>query len=426
MVASKLVAEPISTPRVPFAEAARFWTKLGFINFGGPAGQIAILHREVVERRKWVDEERFLHALNFCMLLPGPEAQQLATYVGWLMHGWRGGVVAGALFVLPSVFVLLGLSWIYVEHGDLAPVAALFAGLQPAVVALVASAALRIGRRALRSRLKIAVAIAAFVAIRFGGVPFPLILAAASLIGWFPSERAGDAVLAGAHTGAISSRRTLATVAICAALWWSPVLAAGLLLGWSGVHVAQGLFFSKAAMVTFGGAYAVLPYVAEHAVNRYAWLEPREMLDGLGLAETTPGPLIMVVQFVGFLGGWRQHGELPPGASAVLAALLTTWVTFLPSFLWVFAGAPYIERLRGMTRLSAAMAMISAAVVGVVLDLALWFGQRALWPELDAPQWVPIAVAVVAFAGQQWWKWEAALVVGGCALLGLARWAAAV
>lgn len=402
--------------KVPFKNALRFWFELGFISFGGPAGQIAIMHREIVEKRRWIDEARFLHALNFCMVLPGPEAQQLATYIGWLMHGVRGGIVAGALFVLPSVFILLGLSWLYVAHGHVAWIAALFAGLQPAVLALIASAALRIGKKALDSKVKIATALAALVALREFDVAFPWIIAVAALLGWFTSRGgADDAREVGAS---VSTSSTLRIAAICLVLWWTPVVLAGIVFGWKSLLVEQGTFFSQTAMVTFGGAYAVLPYVADHAVTTTGWLAPHEMLDGLGLAETTPGPLIMVLQFVGFVAGWRNPGALSPGLAGTLSALMTTWVTFLPCFLWVFVGAPYVERLRGITRLSGAMAMVSAAVVGVIANLAAWFAVHALWSDERGLDWFAIAVSVGTFVGLQRWKWPVAWVLLVCAMLG--------
>ncbi len=428
--------------RPSFREALRFWFKLGFIGFGGPSGQIAILHDEVVERRRWVSEPRFLHALNFCMLLPGPEATQLATYIGWLLHGVRGGVAAGALFVLPAVFLLLGLSWVYAEHGDVAWIAALFDGLKPAVLALVIVAVVRIGSRTLKRPVMWILAAAALFSFRVLHAPFPLVIALAGLVGFvgaraaprlFPSAspHAGDGRAAAEaeweqpDRGATSFGRAARVAAVCLALWWGPVVLAGIVRGWDDVLVAEGVFFSKTAVVTFGGAYAVLPYVAQHAVETHGWLAPHEMLDGLGLAETNPGPLIMVLQFVGFLGGWRDPGGLEPWQAGVLAGLMTTWVTFVPCFLWVLVGAPFVERLRGVRRLEIALSTVTAAVVGVMLNLALWFGYEALVPAgADggrAPD--PWAVATAAAA---WWLLQkrrapTPAVLAGAAAIGLVR-----
>jgi chromate transporter len=416
-------------PEAPFGEALRFWSKLGWISFGGPAGQIALMHTELVERRRWLSEERFLHALDYCMLLPGPEAQQLATYSGWLLHGARGGIAAGALFVLPSVLVLLVLSWVYAAHGEVPAVAAVFDGLKAAVLAIVVVACARIARRAFRTRLMMLVAAAAFVALRFGSAPFPAVVLGAGLLGTVlgrlapealgnPGKKSASEDLVGP---APNWRRNARVLLTCLLLWWMPVAAA---FAWKGPDhflPQQGVFFSKAAMVTFGGAYAVLPYVAEEAVEQREWLEPGQMMDGLGLAETTPGPLVMVVQFVGFLGGWNHHGDWPPWLAGVLGALMTTWVTFLPCFLWIFLGAPYIERLRGVPALSAALATITAAVVGVILNLAVWFG----WHTLVAPDGgldlfaallgIASAVALVRL------RWDIVPVVLTSGALGLAR-----
>ena len=372
-----------------FAEAFRFWLKLGFISFGGPTGQIAIMHRELVERKRWISETRFLHALNYCMLLPGPEAQQLAIYIGWLLHGTIGGLVAGSLFVIPSAFLLWLLAYVYMTFGNVPVIAAIFFGLKPAVMAIVAHAVIRIGKKALKNGVMWSIAAAAFVAIFFLKVPFPIIIFGAALIGflgsriaprWFNVLKPHGST--GKGTGSVLDdhdeapehvrshwSRALRICLVAGALWWVPVLTAGWLLGWQHAVVQQGFFFSKAAMVTFGGAYAVLPYVAQQAVERYGWLSAPQMLDGLGLAESTPGPLIMVVQFVGFVGGWNHPGNLSPLVAATLGAMITTWVTFVPCFLWIFLGAPYIEALRGRERLSAALSAITAAVVGVVLNL---------------------------------------------------------
>jgi chromate transporter len=386
-----------------FAEATRVWAKIGLLSFGGPAGQVALMHRELVERRKWIDEERFLHALNYCMLLPGPEAQQLATYIGWLMHRTRGGLVAGALFVLPGFVAILGLSLLYAGFRQLPAVAAVLFGLKAAVLAVVVEAVLRIGRRALRNRLMVIVAAAAFVGIFFFGVPFPLVVLTAGLFGLAGSRVLPEAFPApaaartdGAHDTIVDrlaargglahtkpSRARAVRIALAgAALWGMPLLVLAALTGPDSVYVQEGVFFSKAAVVTFGGAYAVLAYIAQAAVETYGWLMPGEMIDGLGLAETTPGPLIMVVQFVAFMGAFRHPGALPPMLAGVVGSVVTVWVTFVPCFLWIFLGAPYIEALRGNRALHAALSTITAAVVGVVLNLSVWFGLHVLFREL--------------------------------------------
>ncbi|HEX4653253.1 MAG TPA: chromate efflux transporter [Candidatus Udaeobacter sp.] len=418
------------TPAAPsFGEALRFWLKLGFISFGGPSGQIAIMHSELVERRKWIDEARFLHALNFCMLLPGPEATQLAIYVGWLLHRIRGGVVAGTLFVLPSIFVLWGLSYVYVAYGSVSWVAAIFYGLKPAVLAIVAAAVIRIGRRALRTVVMWLIALAAFVAIYFFRVPFPAIIISAGALG-FVASKISDRLIPindGAMAASTSSLhvtpptigRGLLICAIWISIWWAPIVLAGISLGTQHTIFREGVFFSKAALVTFGGAYAVLPYVSQQAVENYHWLAPGQMLDGLGLAETTPGPLIMVLQFVGFVGAWNQPGNLTPLVAATFGALITTWVTFVPCFLWIFLGAPYIERLRGYKSLTAALSMVTAAVVGVILNLAIWFGLHVIFPQSGKLDWFAVVVCAVAFFGMLRWKWNIIAVVIGSGLLGL-------
>jgi chromate transporter len=422
--------------RPSFAEAFRFWLKLGFISFGGPTGQIAIMHTELVERKKWISESRFLHALNYCMMLPGPEAQQLAIYCGWLLHGTWGGIVAGAFFVIPSIFILLALSWIYAAHGNVPWVAAIFFGLKPAVMAIVAHAVIRIGQKALKNSVMFVIAALAFVAIFFFKVPFPFIIFGAALVGFiggalFPSrfrvvaavsaaEIAENAPETGATTNQMTFRRAVKVLAVCLVLWWTPVLLLGIWRGFDSVFVREGVFFSKAALVTFGGAYAVLPYVAQAAVQNYGWLTAPQMMDGLGLAETTPGPLIMVVQFVGFLGAWNNAGSLPPLIAGILGALITTWVTFTPSFLWIFLGAPYLERLRSQQKLSAALSAVTAAVVGVVLNLAVWFGLHTIFPEANAVNWFAVIVGVVSFIGLWRFKWNVAAVILTSGALGLA------
>ena len=422
-----------------FREALRYWLRLGCISFGGPAGQIAIMHRELVELRRWISESHFLHALDFCMLLPGPEAQQLATYLGWRMHGWRGGVAAGALFVLPSMVILYLLSWIFVAGGHLPWLAAIFYGLQGAVIAVVAEAVLRIGGRALRSPILWGIAAASFLAIYVFHVSFVVIIATAALLGWLGHRVAPRQFVAGgAHGSAADSgdddvlrlppapppswRRSAGVAAVCLALWWLPILALGAWLGPASVPVRQGLFFSKAALVTFGGAYAVLPYVAQQAVEHHGWLTHAQMMSGLALAETTPGPLIMVLQFVGFVGGWQHPGTMTPLAAATVGALVTTWATFLPCFLFVFLGAPHIERLHAQPRFGAALSGITAAVVGVVLNLALIFAVHALWPEAGgALDWFMALLAVAAFVALKRFGVGLIPVIAACALAGLLR-----
>jgi chromate transporter len=432
----KHASTPIGTPT--FRDAFRFWLKLGFISFGGPAGQIAIMQTELVERRKWISQSRFLHALNYCMLLPGPEAQQLAIYIGWLLHRIRGGIVAGVLFVLPSVFVLWTLSYIYAAFGNLPWIAAIFYGLKPAVTAIVLAAVIRIGDKALKNEVMWGIAIVAFAAIFFLKAPFPLIVFGAGIVGLIggrlwpakfdlatahrPNESAsalGDHDDTPEHVRPSWPRAFMVTL-VCGVLWIAPTLAAGLSQGWGSTLFREGLFFSKAAVVTFGGAYAVLPYVAQEALNHYGWLQPGQMMDGLGLAETTPGPLIMVVQFVGFMGAWQHPGDLSPLLAATLGSLITTWVTFTPCFLWVFVGAPYIERLRGNTRLSAALSAITAAVVGVILNLAIWFAMHVFFPRAGVVDWFALALCAVALFGLWKWKWNVIPVVAGSGLVGLA------
>jgi chromate transporter len=422
-----------------FAEAFRFWLKLGFISFGGPTGQIAIMQTELVERKRWISQSRFLHALNFCMLLPGPEAQQLAIYVGWLLHKTWGGIVAGALFVIPSMFVLWGLSFVYAAYGNVPWIAAVFYGLKPAVMAIVACAVIRIGKKALRNGAMWSIAAAAFVAIFFLHAPFPIIVLGAAVIGFVGGKlRPRTFSASSGHGGAgsvlddhaetpvharPSFARALRVIVVCGLLWWLPLLAVAWWRGTDHTLFREGLFFSKAAVVTFGGAYAVLPYVAQQAVENYHWLAPGQMMDGLGLAETTPGPLIMVLQFVGFMGGWNQPMALSPLLAATLGALITTWATFVPCFLWIFLGAPHIEQLRGNQRIGAALSAVTAAVVGVVLNLAVWFGLHVLFPNGKSIDWFALALATVAFVGMQKWKWNVIPVVLGAGLLGLAgKW----
>jgi chromate transporter len=395
---------PHRTQTLPFAEGVRTWARIAALSFGGPAGQIAVMHRILVEEKRWIGERRFLHALNYCMLLPGPEAQQLAIYIGWLMHRTRGGLAAGALFVLPGFLAIMVLSVLYAVFGHVGAVTALFFGLKAAVLVVVLQAVLRVGRRSLRNPVMVALAAGAFGALFVFKVAFPLVIIAAGLIG-FAGGRAG---LSSFHVGSGHGPQTAAEFADCDSvlgeetpdharpnlrwalsisavllvLWLAPVVACGLLLGWSNVFTQIGLFFSKMAVVTFGGAYAVLAYVAQEAVQTYGWLKPGEMLDGLGMAETTPGPLIIVNQFVGFMGAYRNAPGMSPLTAAVLGGTLTTWVTFTPCFLWIFLGAPFVEALRGAKALNAALAAIGAAVVGVILNLAIWFALHVLFRQM--------------------------------------------
>ena len=427
-----------------FLEALRFWLKLGFISFGGPAGQIAIMHTELVERRRWISEKRFLHALNYCMLLPGPEAQQLATYIGWLMHRTWGGIVAGALFVLPSLFILIGLSWVYLRFGDVPVVAGIFYGIKPAVTALVLHAAHRIGTRALKNRWMWGIAAVAFVAIFAFNTPFPAIVLAAGLIGHFGARRWPQVfALGGGHGAAVagyglalidddtptpvharfSRRHLLKVLAAGAGLW---LLAMALLLWTQGVQgtlTQMGWFFTKAALLTFGGAYAVLPYVYQGAVDTHQWLSGAQMIDGLALGETTPGPLIMVVAFVGFVGGWVK-AVLGPDAlflGAALAATVVTFFTFLPSFIFILAGGPAVEATHGRLGFTAPLSAITAAVVGVILNLALFFAYHVLWPQgFDGAFDTGSAVIAVAAALALFrFKLGVLPLLGACAAAGL-------
>lgn len=389
---------------ISFGEATRVWARVAALSFGGPAGQIAMMHRIIVEEKRWIGEERFLHALNYCTLLPGPEGQQLATCIGWLLHRTKGGLVAGTLFVLPGMVAIMALSWIYVLFGNVLAVQALFFGLKAAVFAIVLEAVSRVGRRALKNNVMLALAASAFIALFVFQVPFPLVVLAAGIIGYlggraglaafqpgkghakFGATQVADADTALGEEVPDHARPpaswSLKIGAIFLALWLVPVAALVILLGPGNAFSDIAVFFSKMAVVTFGGAYAVLAYVAQQAVDTYGWLRPGEMLDGLGMAETTPGPVIMVVQFVGFLGAYRDPGSLPPLLAGTLGGLLTTWVTFAPCFLWIFIGAPYVETLRSNKALSTALAAITAAVVGVILNLAVWFAMHVLFGEV--------------------------------------------
>ena len=439
------------------AQAARIWARIGLLSFGGPAGQIALMHRILVEENRWLGERRFLHALNYCMLLPGPEAMQLAVYIGWLMHRTLGGIIAGLLFVVPGMVAIMALSWIYAIWGDTGAMEGLFFGLKAAVLAIVVQAVIRIGSRALRNRVMIGIAAASFVAIFAFGVPFPVIVLGAALAGFLGAQAglaafrgggghgaAGGAPVADADTllgdgtpdhTRVSAGWAARISAVFLGLWLLPVAALFLALGPQDVFAQIAGFFSVMAVVTFGGAYAVLAYVAQQAVETYGWLAPGEMLDGLGMAETTPGPLIMVTQFVGFMGALREAGGLPPLLAGTLGGLLTTWVTFLPCFLWIFLGAPFIERLRDNHALTAALTAVTAAVVGVILNLALWFGLHVLFDrlrpvaamglDLDLPVWRtldPAALVLILAAMIAVFRLRAGTVpvLAGCALAGLA------
>ncbi len=441
---------------VTFSEALRVWTRIAALSFGGPAGQIAMMHRIIVEEKRWIGETRFLHALNYCTLLPGPEAQQLAIYIGWLMHKTKGGLVAGILFVLPGAIAIMVLSWVYALFGNVGAVQALFFGLKTAVLAIVVEAVLRIGRRALRNNVLVGLAAAAFLALAFFKAPFPLVILAAGVIGYVGGRLGWTAFQGGGGHGKMSGKQvadinsvlgeevpaharppiswSLKVAAIALFLWLAPIGALFAGLGPGNVFTDISIFFSKMAMVTFGGAYAVLAYVAQEAVEHYHWLKPGEMLDGLGMAETTPGPLIMVTQFVGFMGAYRAPVALHPLLAGTLGGLLTTWVTFVPCFLWIFLGAPFMETLRNNKALSAALSAITAAVVGVILNLAVWFAMHVLFGEvyqvetlgmlIDVPVLstvnLPSLVLTLAAAVAVFWLRIGMLpVLAGCSIAGL-------
>lgn len=430
--------------QVSFAEAFRFWVKLGFISFGGPAGQIAIMHRELVERRRWISEERFLHALNYCMLLPGPEAQQLAIYIGWLLHRTWGGIVAGGFFVLPSIFVLLALSYIYAAYGNVPAVAGVLEGFKPIVVAIVVEAVIKIGGRALKRWAHLVIAATAFISIYFLYIPFPVIVVAAGLVGLFgarylpkvfgatsppakevdrKTEGEGEIVEAiplliedhtppPAHT-IPNGMRTLKIIAVGVALWVLPLVLLTAWRGWGSLHAQEYRFFTQAALVTFGGAYAVLAYVTQAAAGSFGWITKTQAVDGLALAETTPGPLVMVLQFVGFMAGWNNPQGMGQTASAVTGALVTTYVTFLPCFLFIFLGGPYIEILRGNKNLTGALSGVTAAVVGVILNLALVFGTAVIFPQgfSGDVNWFAAVMSTAAFVALYKFKAEVLWVV---------------
>jgi chromate transporter len=445
-------ARPRRQDLVPFATAVRAWFGISLQTFGGPAGQIAVMHRTLVDELRWVGERRFLHALNYCMLLPGPEAQQLAIYLGWLLNGTAGGLVAGVLFVIPGFVSLMALSAIYIGLGDTVALEALFAGVAPAVLAVVASAMTRVGGRTLRNPVLVAIAVAAFIALALLRLPFPIVVAVAGLIGfvggrlrpsYFTSSGHGGGAADGPapiisddalHGAQPSWRRAAGILLIGAVAWSAPLLVLAVVFGADSVFVDEGVFFSGTAVVTFGGAYAVLAYVAQRAVYTYGWLAPGEMVRGLAMAETTPGPLIQVVQFVAFVGAYRQPGSLNPWVAAVLGACIVTWVTYVPCFLWIFLGAPHIEALRGNARLSAALTAVTAAVVGVIANLTVFFavhtvfdrvedGRRYGWLQIDVPQWSTLNLRAVAVGALAFWllfrrKSSVLSTLGLCAILG--------
>ncbi len=437
----------MTSPSVPAREAMRTWARIALLSFGGPAGQIAVMHRILVEEKGWISERRFLHALNYCMLLPGPEAQQLAVYIGWLMHRIRGGIVSGTLFILPGLVSLGALSWIYAAYGQIGWIASLFFGLKAAVLAIVLDAVVRIGRRALKSGVLIGVAAAAFVAIFVFAVPFPLIILAAGALGWLAGrpQDGGRDVAGGAQDGVIDaafaralpdhvtpSLARLAMIAVIGAgLWFAPLLVSLAVLGPGNIFAAVAAFNARMAVFTFGGAYAVLSYMAQQAVEHYHWLKPDEMLVGLGLAETTPGPLISVVQFTGFLAAARQPGALNPMMAGTIGGLVAMWTTFVPSFLWIFAGGPYVEALTGNRRLNAALSAVTAAVVGVILNLALWLALHTLFarmaplgllnlPVLASVNWAGLGIAAAAMVAIFRLKAGIVPVLAGSCLAGVA------
>jgi chromate transporter len=429
---------------ITLREAFRFWLKLGFISFGGPAGQISIMHQELVERRRWISERRFLHALNYCMLLPGPEAQQLATYIGWLMHRTWGGVIAGALFVLPSLFILITLSWVYIAFGEVPVVAGLFYGIKPAVTAIVVQAAHRIGSRALKNNWLWGIAAASFTAIFIFNLPFPLIVLSAAVIGYVGGRLAPEKFRTGGHSAAkksfgpalidddtptpeharFSGLKLLRLALVGAVLWALPMGILCAFFGWEGTLTQMAWFFTKAALLTFGGAYAVLPYVYQGAVGHYGWLTPTQMIDGLALGETTPGPLIMVVAFVGFIGAYVQQvfGPEQVFLAGALAATLVTWFTFLPSFLFILAGGPLVESTHNELKFTAPLTAITAAVVGVILNLACFFGYHVLWPNGFSGHfdWPSALIAIAAAIALFRFKRGVIEVLTGCGLVGLA------
>jgi len=424
--------------KVSFKEAFRFWLKLGFISFGGPAGQIALMHRELVERKKWISDEDFLHALNFCMLLPGPEAQQLATYNGWRMHGVKGGTLAGAFFILPSVFILLALSYIYVKFGNVAEVSAILDGLKAVVVAIVVEAVIKIGKKAFKGWFSVLIAALSFIAIFVFHIPFPLIVIGAALLGFLyfklhrnieeEKKRRGeeeiikteDQISKIKDQRSFSKLKILKTLLVFAVLWLIPFLASGFIFGFNNLAVRIYLFFTQTAFVTFGGAYAVLAYVNQAVVNSFGWLTTQQAIDGFALAETTPGPLIMVLQNIGFIAGWNNAGEANQTIFAIICALLTTFATFLPSFMFIFIGAPYIEKLRGNKSLSSALLGVTAAVVGVILNLAIVFGATVIFPEFQM-NFFALGLAIISFLALYFLKLDVLYIILFGGLCGLAK-----
>ncbi len=417
-----------------FREALKFWVKLGFISFGGPAGQIAIMHRELVERQKWISEEKFQHALNFCMLLPGPEAQQLATYNGWLLHGTRGGIAAGVFFVIPSIFVLLGLSYIYAKFGEVPQIEAVLDGVKAVVVAIVVEAVIKIGKKAFKTKWHILIAGLAFVAIYFLHIPFPIIILGAGILGYvlvrsqrseIQTQKNEDPLPIANHQLPSTNFKLniLKVFAVSLFLWLVPFLILLLKLGWKSLQLKVYLFFTQAAFVTFGGAYAVLAYVNQIAVNSYSWLTAKQAIDGFGLAETTPGPLIMVLQFVGFMAGWNNPGDFDPTFSAVLTALLTTFATFLPCFFFIFAFAPLIEKFQDNLKLKAVLSGVTAAVVGVILNLALVFGAAVIYDQ-KAFNWFALIIGAVSFTVLLRYKIDVLWIVLGGGAIGLIKFLA--
>ncbi len=424
----------LSHPPIPFSATLAVWIKIGLLSFGGPTGQIALMHRELVERRRWISDSRFLHALNFCMILPGPEAQQLAIYTGWLLQRTLGAVIAGVLFVLPGALLIGAIGYAYMAYGDVPAMEAIFYGLKPAVLAVVAAAVIRMGKKILHNAVLWAITACAFIGIFFLNLPFPLIVLSALAFGfagstlrpeWFSTNgvhgsygETGTTEDAGyliSDTTAVTARpetvKTIGTIALWALIWTVPLLLALVFLGRGHLLTEQALFFARAALVTFGGAYAVLPYVAQQAVETHGWITATQMVDGLGLAETTPGPLILVLQFVGFVGGWQNPGELSPLVMALLAASITTWMTFVPGFLFILAGAPYVESTRGHLRLKTALTAVTAAVIGVVLNLAVWFGWHVFWIEEKGLDYLSMVLAIVFFILIQKWKIDVLWVV---------------
>jgi chromate transporter len=399
------------------------WLKIGLLSFGGPAGQIALMHQELVDRRRWITDRHFLHALNYCMLLPGPEAQQLSIYLGWLMHRTLGGVIAGTLFVLPGAALILATSFAYVYFGSLPWMAALFYGLKASVLALVAAALIRIGSRVLKKPLAWCIALGSFVGIFFLNIPFPLIILTALLVGAVAHHRSPATTASteplGTQRALPSWPRSALTAVIWLALWIAPLLACLALVGSRDVLTQQAVFFSKAALVTFGGAYSVLPYVAQQAVEVHGWLSAPQMMDGLALAETTPGPLILVLQFVGFMGAWNHPGTWSPATLAVIASVLTSWMTFMPGFLFIFLGAPYIEYTHGLASLATMMTAVTAAVLGVILNLSIWFGIHATYPEPGHLDLFPLLLGSGLLFAIQRWKLDALYVVAIGAITGL-------